>query len=195
MAEKRTRNWTLVVYPESAPNNWRSILDDYHVQWIESPLHDKDVNPDGELKKAHWHVLLLFDGVKSYKQIKEISDKLNAPVPQNCESARGLVRYMIHMDNPEKYQYNKSGIVGHCGADVESFFEMSSTNRLDKLKDIARYILDNHVTSFSDIVEYAIVTDDDWFTILADKNTLFVNKLIDSEWKKEHQDIYENREK
>ena len=71
MAEKktrgsdRTRNWVVIVYPESAPENWRSHLDDLHLEWIESPLHEFDVNADGEVKKAHWHVLLLFGGVKS----------------------------------------------------------------------------------------------------------------------------------
>src|SRR5699024_11179639 len=54
--DERTRNWTFVVYPESAPEDWREIIDDLHVPWIESPLHDKDVNPDGEIKKPHWHV-------------------------------------------------------------------------------------------------------------------------------------------
>ncbi|HDT7711324.1 TPA: replication protein, partial [Enterococcus faecium] len=48
--DERTRNWTFVVYPESAPENWREFLDELHVPWVESPLHDKDVNPDGELK-------------------------------------------------------------------------------------------------------------------------------------------------
>ena len=47
--DNRARNWSLVVYPESAPG--RDILDDYHIPWVESPLHDKDVNPDGEIKK------------------------------------------------------------------------------------------------------------------------------------------------
>lgn len=190
MTKERTRNWTFLVYPESAPKNWRSIIDDNHVSWIESPLHDKDVNPDGTKKKSHWHILVMYDGVKSYDQIKKLTDELNSPIPKRCESARGLVRYMIHLDNPEKYQYLKSNIVGHSGADVESFFEMSATNRLDKLKDITRYVLENNVTSFSDLVEYAIENDDDWFTILADKNTLYINKLIDSEWKKAHQQIY-----
>lgn len=184
MAEKRTRNWTFIVYPESAPKNWRSILDDKHVQWIESPLHDKDVNPDGTVKKEHWHILLIYDGVKSFSQIKEITDSLSSPVPQACESARGLVRYMIHMDNPEKYQYDRAGIVGHCGADVESFFEMTATNRLATLKEISQFIMDNQITNFSDLVKYAILNSDDWFTVIADKNTLFINKLIDAEWQK-----------
>ncbi|HBM8385896.1 TPA: replication protein, partial [Enterococcus faecium] len=26
--DERTRNWTFVVYPESAPENWREFLDE-----------------------------------------------------------------------------------------------------------------------------------------------------------------------
>ena len=36
----RTRNWTVVLYPESAPENWRDILDALHIEWVESPLHE-----------------------------------------------------------------------------------------------------------------------------------------------------------
>ena len=73
--DQRSRNWVVIVYPESAPNDWREILDNMHIQWNESPLHDKDVNPDGTVKKSHWHVVLAFGSKKSYKQVKEITDK------------------------------------------------------------------------------------------------------------------------
>ncbi|HAA0081853.1 TPA_asm: hypothetical protein GDG64_14435, partial [Listeria monocytogenes] len=56
------RDWTFIVYPESAPGDWRDILNKTHLRWIESPLHDKDVNADGEVKKEHWHILLSYDG-------------------------------------------------------------------------------------------------------------------------------------
>lgn len=50
-ADGRTRNWCAVVYPDSAPENWRDILDGQHICWVESPLHDQDVNPGtGEVK-------------------------------------------------------------------------------------------------------------------------------------------------
>ena len=55
---EKGRDWTFIVYPESTPKNWRDILDETHMRWVESPLHDKDVNPDGELKKEHYHILL-----------------------------------------------------------------------------------------------------------------------------------------
>ena len=53
---QKGRDWTFIVYPESAPLDWRNILDETHIKWIESPLHDKDFNADGTLKKPHWHI-------------------------------------------------------------------------------------------------------------------------------------------
>ena len=55
--EVRTRNWTIVVYPDSAPDNWRTILDDFHIEWIESPLHDNDINGDGETYRCSIRLL------------------------------------------------------------------------------------------------------------------------------------------
>lgn len=170
---KKTRSWTLIVYPESAPDNWRDIIDEQHIGWVESPLHDKDVNPDGEKKKSHWHVLLLFDGPTTFKNAERIGQAINSPIPQSVGSARGMVRYMIHMDNPEKYQYPINEIVAHGGVDVESFFELTATNRLGVLKEIVAFVRDEHVTSFADLTYYAIKESDDWFNILANYNTLF----------------------
>ena len=65
MAEKRTRNFATVVYPESAPENWMDILNDYHVPAFVSPLHEFDFNATGETKKAHYHVMVMYDNVKS----------------------------------------------------------------------------------------------------------------------------------
>ena len=73
--DERTRNWTFVLYPESATKGWRNILDELHVPWVESPLHDKDTNPDGEIKKPHWHIAMFFNSKKSYQQMSEIDRK------------------------------------------------------------------------------------------------------------------------
>lgn len=49
----------------------------------------------------------MFPSVKSYEQILEITNKLNTPPPQKAMSAKGVVRYMIHMDNPENTNTTK----------------------------------------------------------------------------------------
>ena len=111
---KRYLSWACVVYPgESLPENWKSILGDLMIPWAMSPLHDQDTNADGEKKKAHRHLLLSFHSVKSYAQIQEITRRLGAPSPQPCRDTRGMVRYFLHLDNPEKSKYNRENI--DCG--------------------------------------------------------------------------------
>ena len=123
----RTRIWSAVVYPDSAPENWREVLDDLHIEWVESPLHEFDTNPTGEVKKAHWHIVMSFDGPKSFEQVCEILEPLHCPIPQKCHALRGAVRYMAHLDNPEKYQYPTSGIVPHGGFDLAAALAPSSS--------------------------------------------------------------------
>lgn len=186
MTKKYTkgRDWTFIIYPESAPKNWREILDDTHMKWIESPLHDKDINPDGELKKPHWHVLLTSDGPITDVAVKRIVEPLNAPIPKKVGSARGLVRYMIHLDNPEKYQYSRDEIVGHGGADVESYFELTKTNKISVMKDIITYIYENEIDNYADFLMICIQKSDEWFDVAINNNTLAINKMIDGIWQK-----------
>ena len=180
--DDRTRNWTMVVYPESAPEDWREILDDLHVPYLVSPLHDKDVNPDGEVKKPHWHVVLVFENMKSYHQIKEIADKLNAPIPQKVESLRGMVRYLVHTDNPEKYQYSREDIENHGVDDIDKYFETASSNRAI-LMAIVNYIKENNVTSFAKLSYYAIENGKiDWFDCMANRNTMYLNAVLTAQY-------------
>lgn len=184
--QTKGRDWTIIVYVDSAPSDWRSVLDDTHLRWVESPLHDKDVNEDGTLKKAHWHVLISFEGPTTINTVKKLVEPLNAPEARKVGSARGLVRYMIHMDNPEKYQYDKSDIIGHNGADVESYFELTATNKLMLMKDMVTYIYKNEVDNYGDFLMTCIEESDEWFDIAVNSNTLALNKMIDAMWQKKN---------
>ena len=171
-----------MVYPESAPDNWRALIDDMHVEWIESPLHDKDVNATGESKKAHWHILLLFGGVKSYEQVKAPTDQLNAPIPQRCHNAKSMVRYMAHKDNPEKAQYLVSDIKGHGGVDIDDFFRSSASERYTLISDMIDYVREEGITEIQDLVDYAQVYErDTWFPLLCDSCSYIVGKYIKSQ--------------
>lgn len=187
MAEKksrgsdRTRNWTFVLYEDSMPENWAEILDEQHIEWVESPWHDRDVNADGEVKKKHKHIGLFFGGVKSYEQVKDITDLLNAPVPQRCHNAKALVRYFAHLDNPEKAQYSVQDIKGHGGIDIAELLRPSSSERYTLIREIFAYIRDNGITEFQDIVDYAATEHfDDWFPLLCDNSAYIVGQYIKS---------------
>lgn len=141
----RYRYWTIVVYPESVPEDWRDRLNG--LQWVESPLHDKDINPDGTLKKPHWHIIIFNQGKISYNQAKDISDLINGASPQYVQNITGMIRYLAHLDNPEKYQYDKSKIIGH-GIDVSKYLD--SEDDIDELEQEIEIYCEEH-----NIIEYA----------------------------------------
>ena len=182
-SESRTRVWTAVVYPESAPKNWRALLDDYHIAWCESPLHNKDVDEGtGELKKPHWHILLSFEGVKTFEQVCEILEPVGCPIPQRVHSAVGAVRYFAHLDNPDKHQYSVSDIIGHSGFDVAAALQPTASKRYDMIAEMIGFIKEQHVTELQDLMDYAMVNRrDDWFPLLCDNSAYIVGQYIKSQ--------------
>ena len=114
-------------------------------------MHDKDVNPDRTLKKPHWHILIFFEGKKSYEQIKKIADLINGASPQYVQNLTGMLRYFAHLDNPEKAQYKKNDIIGH-GVDVSKYLE--SEDDIDKLEqDIEIYCEENHIAEYAQLIK------------------------------------------
>ena len=110
----RTRNFATIVYEESAPKNWKEILQDFFVPVFISPYHDKDVNPDGTPKKPHWHVLIMFESVKTREQATELFSRINGVGCEKVNSLRGYARYLCHLDNPEKFQYDLDDVSCLC---------------------------------------------------------------------------------
>lgn len=179
--DTRTRNWTCVIYPDSAPENWRDIINDLHIEWVESPLHDKDTNATGEVKKAHWHILLMFGGVKSYEQVKEVTEDLNCPIPERCHNAKAMVRYMAHLDNPDKAQYKIDDIKSYGGVDISELLRPSSSERYSLVREMIEYVKKNDITEYQDLIDYSMQNRfDDWFPLLCDNCTYVVNQYIKS---------------
>lgn len=192
-SEDRTRNWSFILYPESAPEDWRDILNDLHIAWVESPLHDRDVSADGSPKKPHVHVLLLFDGVKTYEQVCSIIEPLNVTIPQRVQSAKGLVRYMAHLDDPNKAQYAVSDIVGHGGADVAELLKPTSSSRYALIREMSDFVRQNGITEYYQLYFYAMDNRyDDWFPLLCDSATYALNALIKSLRHSGHAPVVDN---
>lgn len=179
--ETRAYSWGFIIYPESVPENWREIIDDKHIKWVESPLHDKDTNEDGEIKKPHWHILVTYESKKSYEQVKELTDELHAPVPQKAQSLRGLVRYMIHLDNPEKHQYSQNDIIVHGGADIRDALKPTSASRYQMISEMSAFVRVNSITEFCDLFDYAAEErTEDWFPMLCDSCAYVMGQYIKS---------------
>lgn len=179
--DSRSKTWNVIVYPESAPENWKEQLVEQGVFFVCSPLHDKDVLPTGEIKKAHWHVLLCFTSNKSYTQVLELTNTINAPAPQKSNSTGGSIRYMVHIDSPDKFQYNKSDIEVYGNIDIEQYFRITSGERYELIKEMIEYVKDNNVDEIQDLIDYAMVYRfDDWFPLLCDNSAYVVQQYLKS---------------
>ena len=179
MADSRVRNWIFVLYPDSAPSDWQERLTQLHVPAVVSPLHDKDLNPDGTSKKPHYHVLLMFDGKKSFDQVKDITQGIfNATIPQDCKNVRGQVRYFLHMDNPEKYQYDISNMRGYSGADFSVYIKATQVCRHEMLRAMRKYIREHSIYSFADFLDYCDENRPEWSDLLDDNSTMVISQYI-----------------
>ena len=123
MEDSRVRNFAFILYPESAPENWKTILEDLLVPSFISPLHDKDIIVEtGELKKPHYHVFLMFSGKKSYKQVIELLSPLNIKHVDLVNDARAYARYLCHLDffdRADKRLYDPNNVIQLNGADYQ----------------------------------------------------------------------------
>ncbi|EPB2988457.1 replication protein [Enterococcus hirae] len=179
--DTRARNWSWIVYPESAPENWRTLLDEMGEKWIESPLHDKDVNETtNEIKKAHWHIIISFANKKSYKQMVEISKLLNAPEPKSIANLQGAVQYLWHRNNPEKYQYNKSDVVAHNGFKYRQYLTDIGVDTDTILQEIIQWVQETGCSEYGDLVNYSVSEKfDDWFPTVRSQ-TIFLTAYLRS---------------
>ena len=114
--------------------------------------------------------------------MKEITDSLNCPIPQRCHSARALVRYMAHLDNPEKAQHSPSDIKGHGGVDVADMLRPASSERYTLISEMIAYVKNNNVVEFQDLIDYARENEfDTWFPLLCDNCAFVVGQYIKSQ--------------
>lgn len=176
----KKRNWAFVLYPESAPADWFERLKQSGLMGAISPLHDKDVNADGEPKKAHYHVILVYGNTTTFNNVKSLTDSLNQPIPQALEQIRGYYRYLTHKDNPEKYQYSDTDIVTFGGFDISDFVEMTKSEVTKYIKEIHAFVRDNNITEYSDLCDMLIDAGLEELYEVAINHTLFVNSYISS---------------
>lgn len=175
----RTRNFATVVYPESAPDGWQEILSQQFVPAFISPLHDKDVNPTGEPKKPHYHVVLMFDGVKTREQAQDIISKINGVGCEVIQSIRGYARYLCHLDNPEKAQYKQEDVRSLCGADYPGTIGLV-TDKYKAIGEMIDFCEDNGIYSYSELLKYCRMERFDWFRVLCDNGTVVMKEYLKS---------------
>ena len=175
---KKSRMWATIGYPESLPEDWLEKLRETGLQTAISPLHDKDINPTGEVKKSHYHIIFYYEGPTTFEHVKELCDSLNMTIPIALESVRGMYRYHLHLDNPEKYQYDDRDRILLNGFDSNSVNELTKTEVNKLKKEILNFICDNDILEYADLLETLLKSDLTQMLDVASSHTLLFNTYI-----------------
>lgn len=176
----KARHWTFIVYPDSVAVNWIDLLIETGLPFAISPLHDKDHNADGTIKKAHYHVCITYDGPTTFNNVKSLTESINATIPKRVMSLRGIYRYLSHEDNPDKYHYDSRDIKEYNNFHID----MTETELTYKKAQIVDFLQSSELDNYFDLINYYLSTGDmDSFKIVS-TNTFFFCKYIDSKKRK-----------
>lgn len=154
MAEKKTDRFGGTLYPDATNYDCECVLQslDVHFEEWAYILHDMDVDPDtGELKKPHYHWI---GKQKSAGLVSTVANKLQIPEHdiEMIKSWKGSVRYLIHIDYSEKYQYQRENVTANF--DLSRFFKDMNMNA--KAARIGTEILEHRITSMTGLYQWCI---------------------------------------
>lgn len=181
----RTRNYACMVYLDSGKPNFKEIISDAKIPCFISPLHDRDLNPTGEPKKPHYHVLVMFDSVKTEKQAREFFESFGGLGCEVVSSCRAYARYLCHLDNPEKAHYNISDVCQFGGSDYKT--QISTMADKDRaIDEMIDFVVNNNIIAFFQLALYARDNREDWNDALKNGCSYYIKEFIKSKYWYDH---------
>ena len=141
--KKRSRSWNFVLYLDDPSH--AAALDfiraNYNYVMV---CHDKDVDADGNLKKAHYHVIVKFSQARWNTSV---ADELG--ITPNYMQVTGSwdnsARYLLHDGCSDKYQYDPNELQGPLAPSVIRLLQNDDENVrvlsiLDLLNSLCCYV-------------------------------------------------------
>lgn len=180
-AGKRARAWWGVLYTESAPEGWRSMIADDLVETLISPLHDKDILPNGEPKKPHYHVLISFKNPVTRQAAAETMKRWGVVVQEHwpkpgepdsfkVKDFRQAARYLCHLDQADKHRYEISEVQS-IGAIDYAALVMSATDEDAMLEEIFDCMDLYGLDTYAAVVRWTKAQRPEWKPIVYRKYT------------------------
>lgn len=181
----RSKYWTLILYEESDTLKFNDYIDYIKQNYVFLFIkHDKDYNEIGEIKKPHYHFVLKFD---NYKWLSALSGELGIPgnFLQPINSMNAILMYLIHFNQPEKFQYALNDVVGSSVL-KNKLIKLIKSDALeeDKVLKLYDFISNSEYITLNELVKFAL-KNNIWSEFR--RSSLIFIKLVE-----EHNKIYYN---
>lgn len=191
----RRKAYSLIVYPDSAPDDWIEVLNEYclahEVACAISPLHDSDVYESGEkiglTKKPHYHVLFASQKNIYFSTFSSMASAINQTQGSYVSDLGSAFLYLSHSNAPNKHQYNVDDVL-FCGSyeSVDFTVVRTHTQNEELYTDLLMFIVTHQITELKFLYSYDSFENfglcsclSDYFNLLK-KNHVVIRDLITS---------------
>lgn len=148
MEKYRSKVFNLVLYAEDTTHYCAldKIKKNYDYAMI---CHDRDINSEtGEIKKAHYHVVLRFPNAKWNTALAEELGITENYIEESHNFKRSLL-YLLHYYDQDKAQYLLNEVSGNLKNNLESFIKNEDKTESEKVIEILEEI--DNITEFIQI--------------------------------------------
>lgn len=179
-SKDRSNKWVFIIYKDSMPEDYLQILKDTHIPMAISPLH----KPDNEDKKEHYHIIVDYGKGQNKSQTQvnmSICQLVNGTLPFIADSPIGTYEYLIHLNDPEKEQFeNGFDAITHInGFEKEAYIRLGLDYMNRITIDIIGIIEQENITEFAELVRYCVGNDIDKLSYIK-KDSYFYNSYMRS---------------
>lgn len=174
---QKIRNFACLIYPESEVNGWKDKITEFGIPFYYI-FHDKDD------KKPHYHVFFCAVNAVSINTAKNIVKSIGGAngAVERVATRCGYLRYLTHMDNPDKYQYSPNEVICGCSAEYKGL-ETKTDKENSEFKsfcEMIEYIDANNVFLYCDFVKYCVNYKKNWLKLLCGNKGRVIDKYIKS---------------
>lgn len=186
----KPRFCAFVVYPSSDQFEGMSTEDvqkyvqdkmEYNgIKGFISPLHE----PDEEDKKPHYHIICIRGKRQGFEigtwrgYVHQFGGANDYPFVPN--SPCGYIRYLLHLDNPEKQQFDTpclcvGGLDYGYYSNLDNFKEeIKKEDVYSTLNDITDYITSYDIISYASLVQIAKQDKPEWLPTIYKKHSIII---------------------
>lgn len=155
-SEKQSRAFLGVLYPDSTTYDCKKVISRLEDTFSDLAYitHDMDADESGTIKKAHIH----WCGKRSSPApLSTIVNALgiDANAIEYCKSWKYSLRYLIHADNPDKFQYSPEKVTANFAYNAVIEGKLESM----KARQIYNFINENPTITFNALAEWCFKND------------------------------------
>lgn len=172
MSGVKSKYWWAICYPENMKDNWEEDISDLLQVPYAYCIHDKDLDKDGDDRKVHAHIVIVFPNTTTQKHAtsvfkeleKEGSQMMPNDIIKRVINIRRAYNYLIHDTDEcrekEKYQYDPSDRKTGNNFDIGAYEQIGLEEKMQIRRELSKFLIDKQFTDYTTFYQYVILNYD-----------------------------------